>query len=507
MMIKILNFFLIIILMAILIQATGCSNRAYNIILKEPAKKGLPGIDSLVFAQADFITDRLFVSYAQQLEANELLDIAHADVDVADSLWYLINQIKIPIFPDSIDRNSKKGLFFQEQIRADSLNRSLIKLMSYVLLNDAIESFQNVEEIDPFNLDTKFLLADAFYGRGEKKFSETDLRHSAQTLESLIAKDKGQHDYYNRLGNVYWQLREWQNAYTCYKTGYDVLLATAFLNSESNSVNDSTIAVSKDTVDNQMVFRYYFKRALAKSKMYEAQGTLQLLDQAYQFVETKDDSDKIKSTIEWVLWDDGNIAASEKRDTLMAQAEALKFDDAYKGYLDLLDEVKTEKAKQWVQNRLAKIEFWYFDEKEKAAQRMLKLISNIAMDPETELPVDSTQQKYFQECGQMYFDVAMEMATKKDYTKAIDAFATASSIPWTDRGRCYFELARLNLHNHEAVLKYVEKALASNYHFKKEDMINLLNLKLRVLRLMGPPYQEEARKLLEQIRNLQNSGA
>lgn len=507
MIVKILNIFLVTILLAIIIQTIGCSSRAYNIILKESPQKGLPGVDSLVYARADSITGRLFVPFSQQMEANQLIAIADTDVSVADSLWHLINLVKMPVFPDSVDRSSKKGVFYQEQIRADSLNRSLIKLMSYVMLNDAIESFKNVEDIDPFNLGTKLLLADAYFGRGEKRFSEADLRHAAQTLEALIAKDRGQHDYYNRLGNVYWQLREWQRAHDSYQTGYEVLLATAFLNSESNTSNDSTIVTTKDTVDNQLVFRYYFKLAAAKLRLYDAPASLQLLDQAFKFVQTKDDSDKIKSTIDWVLWDDGNVAASEKRDSLKVQEEALKLDVAYKGYLDLLEELKTEKAKKWVQNKLAQIEFWAFDEKEKGAQRLLKLISNISMDPETEMPVDSTDEKYFQECGEMYFKLAVDFASNKDYTKAIDAFATSSSIPWADRGRCYLELARLSIHNHEAVLRYVEKALQSGYRFSKEDMFILLNLKLRVLRQMGPRYQEEARKLLDQIKNLQSSGA
>lgn len=504
---RILKIFLIIALLLISVQFTGCSSRAYNIILKEPVKPGLPGVDSLIYARSDSITTRLFVHYSQQQRAIELIDVAGSDVIVADSLWFLINQIKMPVFPDSVDRNSKKGLFFLEQIRADSLNRSLIKLMSYVMLNDAIESFQNVEEIDPFNLDTKSLLADAYFGRGEKKFSQADLNKAAQTLESLIAKNKGQHDLYDRLGDVYWQLKDWQSAFENYQTGYRVLLATAFLNSGSQAAPDTAVNAARDTVDSKLIFHYYFKLAAAKSSLYDASTALQLLHQAYNFVQTKNDSDKIKTTIDWILWDDGNIAASELRDSIIVKEYALKFEEAYKGYLGLLDNLKTEKAKKWIQNRLAQIEFWNFDEREKGAQRLLKLISTISVDPETEMPVDSTDGLYFHECGEMHYELAISLIKKSDYNKAKDAFATSASIPWANRGRCFMELARLSLHNHEAVLQYVEKALASDYHFKKEEMIILLNLKLRVLRQMGPRYQDEARKLLDQIRNLQSSGA
>lgn len=481
----------------------GCSTVSMKEFLKTDDTVFL-GVDPLVYAKADSMADRLFVSYQTRLQADSLTGLAKNYYEDADSLWSKIIRQKQLVFPDSLDITTDKGKLVLEGIQYDSLRHALIKHTSQVLLSEAIDRLEEARQTDPFNQETKSWLAAAFNSRGEKLKETEDFTKTVNILESLIIMNKGDYELYERLGDNYSQLKDWNNAYNSYKMAHKVLLQTAFLQKDHPDILKNT---ARDSVNKKLLFDYMFQLGSTQARLHEPDSSMHYFDRALKLASSRQDSLNVTTYVEWIKWDNHNIAASEQWDTLRALEDTHQYVKAYDGYKELLTKLKTEKAKKWVIHRIALIEFYYRDEKEQATERLLTLINSLPIDPVTEMPLDSTDQKYFDECGDMYSILAEGYKSNKNYNKAIQALITGASFEWNGRGKCYAELAKLSIHNLEESIKYVDKAFESNYNFSVKERIELKSIQLRAYRRMGPDYNDKARELYDQIKYLQNIGA
>ena len=137
---------------------------------------------------------------------------------------------------------------------------------------------------------------------------------------------------------------------------------------------------------------------------------------------------------------------------------------------------------------------------------MLKIIRKIHVNPARQIHVDTSYNRYVLECGDMLYELAVAYQGKADYNKAIQIFSTATSFKWPGRGRCFLELAKLNIHTPLESIKFADKALESEYRFKPKEKIELLNLKLKAYRRLGPRYRQKVKELYQHIINLKSVG-
>ena len=82
-------------------------------------------------------------------------------------------------------------------------------------------------------------------------------KKSIYELKEIILKEKCDHTLYDRLGQNYYKLKDWTNAYPNYKHAEKVLLETAFLNnkSEKKVFAGEGEFIETDSVDTEVLFR------------------------------------------------------------------------------------------------------------------------------------------------------------------------------------------------------------------------------------------------------------
>jgi len=448
-----------------------------------------PGIDSLTAVTSDSISNQLFVCESRKFKANSLFNKAKKHYQIADSLWIISKEIKI----DSTD-----SLHGNLSAKKHELSNIIIEKIT-----KAENHFKKAIRLNPFDLNIKDIFASVYFLHGRISNDSNYFEKSIDLLKEINNKDKSNHFLYYRLGENYYYLKDWQNAYQNYHQAENALLNTAFLNSRKGKEFLAGRYVGPDSVDAATHFRYVYYQAITISKLYNTELALSLFQRAQQIAPSQDQLKMVENFTRWIKWDDGNIAASEKKNTYLQYLKEKKFKPAKSGFEKLIKELNTQKAIDEINWQVALIEYEFLDQQEKACQRLNEIVQNTPIDQETSLPIDQDYRQYFTDCGKMFFKLGIDYKKNSKYKDAYRCFDSASQIHWPGKWRSMLEIAKLLSQNPEKSLKIINQILDSQHNLNKAEQLDVLTLKLNALKRFGTTKLEESKDTYQQIRDLQ----
>jgi len=451
-----------------------------------------PGIDSLTAVVSDSITNRLFVSESRKSKAQSLYDKAKENYEIADSLWIMLTSLS----PDSCDSLEDK-----KKRKTDELTNKI-----YKRINKAENELKKAKKLNPYELSIKDLLAYLYLLYGNFSTDQEFYKKSIYELKEIILKEKCDHTLYDRLGQNYYKLKDWAKAYQNYKQAEKVLLETAFLNTknEKKVFAGEGEFIETDSVDTDVLFRYVYFQAITGAKLYDTELALSLFKKAQQITPLPDQLKLVENYTKWIKWDEGNIAASEKKNIYLKLIDEKKYKEAKSGFEELIKELNTHKAKDEIGWQIAVIEYQFLDQQEKGCKRLFEIIKNIDIDETTGLPVDHDYKQYVTDCGTMFYKLGFQYKKQSKYKKAFKYFENAAQINWSGKWVSLLEIAKLSVHNPDKSLTIINQILSGNHNLNKSQHAQVLTLKLNALKRFGPERLEEIKDTYREIRSLQS---
>jgi hypothetical protein len=247
------------------------------------------------------------------------------------------------------------------------------------------------------------------------------------------------------------------------------------------------------------MFLYLYYQGESYIRLLEADSALMVLRRAVDFSPTPESRAAAENNIKWINWDDGNIPASEKRDSLFAQMDAGKYADAAKGFRKLLPDLRTTRTRREIGWRLATLEFNYLQHEEEALHIMQTVVQARGRDS-LAVVSDSLYQKYIDSYGAMCFNQGQKMLAAKKFAVALTYFQQSSLLPWSYRAKSYLELGKLAVNDPPRAENLVKHALKLSQQLDRKDEMAALELATQSLKRQGK--FDEARQYFERYRKL-----
>ncbi|HEX9654841.1 MAG TPA: hypothetical protein VGA99_14125 [bacterium] len=463
------------------------------------------GVDSSVAAHADSMADNLFVSLDREQRSETHKRIGKKSTTKSDTLWkYLANELD-PAFKvsgeDSVNaihafNAGAKSLQALAQLEnSDQKDRApnAYKMEVHKLLEDARYNFERALVLNPFDLETKSWLAQVYQSLAVRFLDDSNHKQAVTILENLVRLEKGEHSLYARLAESYYALKDWEGAHDNFVLAESVLLEAAGL--------DFNIQDTPPAIDNAALFYYVYYQGDTEIKLHDAPLGIQNLQRALTYATTEKERADIQSYVDWINWDDGNVQAVELRDQYLALEEQGKYNEAARGFLKLLPQLRTRRAIDETVWRLAVLEFQYLDRKNEGIDR-LKHVVQLAEKGESGAPVDSTYRKYFNSYGIMCHNLGLEHHNK-NRKFAFTYFQQAVAIDWESRAKSFLELAKLARNNPNMVMDNCRQALTAPDQLDQNEQMQAYQLMVEALKRTG--QFDQARSYYAEWMNLQRS--
>jgi len=460
--------FAIIILLSIVIS--GCAVQQITTPISPVGVTVPPGIDSLTTAIADSIFSQVAVTNLDARRADEYFKEAKLVEGLIDSLW-LAGEQGVVTAQDSL-RIQRQWTEADGYLQSDRANYKQIKKLkkklgiyntqflarvSRDLMAPAIDLFETSIKINRFSILHRQAFSKFLQKVAARKRDASYLVRAADELERVVFVIKELHQLYYELGDIYFKLKQWNKAFDNYARATEVLRKSAIFSlADPTSYFDRIAEVPVDT--NRLV-GYLNKQALCKTKLYQAQPALALYREAKAVTPNPDLKEIFERRIKWILWDDGNIRASEMKD----KADTLRFVEknfaaAKDQYLQLLDILWTKRTKDEINWNIAQLDFQQLGKKAAGVARMFYVIKNSAVDSLTGAPIDSSYFRYFNTYGKMCFNLGNEFL-QKDKLTAYIYFQQAALTNYEEQGKAYLRIAQLSQFNPVETIDLCQKTM------------------------------------------------
>ena len=437
-----------------------------KIAIKIPA-----GIDTLTTIVADSIFSQVAVDDNDVNKANEFFSEAQFIEKLADSLWTesqggLLNghdslmalgqlsraEIYLQRNPESYKQTKKM------MKKLGNLNSQVLADVSKKLMIPTVGLFESAIRQYRFNIVyrqgyTKFLQKMA-----ERLRDKNYLIRGAEELERVVFVIKDRHVLYYDLADTYFKLRDWNNAFKNYELAKNVLRKSAIFSIPAPG--NYFDRLSEVPVDTNRLVGYLNQQAICKTKLYEAQPALALYRELKEITPNIEQKEYFEDRIVWILWDDGNIRASE----ISERGETLRivdknYSEAKKVYLEsLLPILWTKRTKDEINWRVAQLDFQFLGNKADGVQRMFYVIKNSAVDSLTGVPLDSNYVRYFDDYGRMCFNLGNEFF-EKDKLIAYIYFQQAAATNYKEQGKALLRLAQISRFDPNETINLCKKTM------------------------------------------------
>lgn len=445
-----------IVIIILCIFITGCAVQQPVVKEEKTTKQKSAGIDVSTIHIADSIFSQVMVDYDDAKKAFEFFDEAQLIEELADSLW-LESQSGLLSGKDTLvalQQLAKAEIYLQQnreiykQIKKlmkkmGRLNSQVLSDVSKHLMLQGLGFFENAIRYDRFNITYRQLYSKFLQKLAERLNDKSYLVRAAEELERVVFVIKGQHILYYDLGEIYFKLRDWNNAFRNYDLAKNVLRKSAIFSIPNPG--DYFWQPEKVPVDTNRLVAYLNQQAICKIKLYEAQPALALYREVREITPNIELKKYFEDRIGWILWDDGNIRASEIKDN----ADSLRilnknYSASKKIYLEsLLPILWTKRTKDEINWRIAQLDFQYLGNKAEGVQRMFYVIQNSAADSLSGTPVDSNYVKYFNDYGRMCFNLGNEIF-EKDKLVAYIYFQQAAATNYKEQGKAFLRIAQMS---------------------------------------------------------------
>jgi len=427
------------------------------IVKEEKISKKIPaGIDTLTAIVADSIFSQVAIADDDVNKAREFFNEAQFIEELSDSLW-LESQAGLESGHDSLvalRQLSRAEMYLQRNPESykqtkkmmkklGDLNPQVLAEVSKRIMIPAVGLFETAIRHYRFNIAyrqgyTKFLQK-----MSERLSDKNYLIRAADELARVVFVIKDQHILYYDLAEIYFKLRDWNNAFKNYEMAKNVLRNTAIFSIPTPL--DYFDRLSEVPVDTNRLVGYLNQQAVCKTKLYEAQPALALYRELTDITPNIEQKEYFEDRIVWILWDDGNIRGSEIRD----RGDTLRiidknYSESKKVYLEsLLPILWTKRTKDETNWRIALLDFQFLGNKADGVQRMYYVIKNSAVDSLTGVPLDSNYVRYFDDYGRMCFNLGNEFFDK-DKLIAYIYFQQAAVTNYKEQGKAYLRLAQIS---------------------------------------------------------------
>jgi hypothetical protein len=265
---------------------------------------------------------------------------------------------------------------------------------------------------------------------------------------------------YYALGQKYFSIGKWEKSLVNIRTSIDLILDDDW-----------------NKIDTNQLFWHYYLRARAEMQLELIPEALLSLNYAKLISPSEQEAEEVQKKIEWINWDDGNLDASRKSDTLETKLTQGTKDYSMikQEYVELLSQVRTAKAKQDINWRIAQLEFNFLNEREIAIDRMMKIVNATELDS-TRSAADVKFQKYIEDYCMMSYVFGLDYLRNQHFKKAFVYFYQSISFSWSRIGKSYLQLAKLVALDNNLVLKFAQQALIYQDQLTDDEQNSLYQL-------------------------------
>ncbi|MDZ7376500.1 MAG: hypothetical protein ONB13_07750 [candidate division KSB1 bacterium] len=449
-----------------------------------------PGTDSSVVKKAIDYSKKVGVDFERQNQAKQLLDRGLRTFAAAESLQSCIQNPSpnertfFQIYENWINQAlSKEGpLKLREEYKPHRLQQIVL-----TVLDSASQITYRGKLLDPFNLEIRGLLIKIYMKQGELTHGHEYYTHAIEELKRLLLIDKSNPYIYEKLGECYFALNDWANSYQCFHEAERVLNSVKLFELPSTGALDTT----------RLVY-YLHRQGEAKMRSYDSNGAIAVLSRAMQLTNSHETKRQLQLILDWINWDDGNIRASEIRDQIRRLEADNRFREARAQYLDLLKLLRSDRAKNEINWKIASIEYNVLGRKNEALARLFLVIQSIHKNPVKE----KLHEIYLKDYAAMCYSVGIDYLNRHEFRLAYIYFNQSSQIEWDHQGDCFYQLAHLSRDHPAEAIRLSLRAL--------DFMSQLSQAKIRSLyQLLAISYKrmgefDNANKYFQDWVNLKN---
>lgn len=466
------------------------------------------GVDSAVAMHADTLAKKLFVPWPEQQRARARADTARARVEQANALWQALlgQRDRSQITPEDTlmavrkfnegGRNLKEAGRLQKGANANSAR---VRQRVVALLESARKSFEEAIILNPFDRNTRLWLGNVYQLLAKHNLARSNLEKAAEIFENLVRLDRSKPFLYAKLAETYMSLKQWDRALANFRRAEQVLRVTAPFNvPDSQPLNPKTVASALDSAN---LFLYVYYQGDANIRMYRADSALFHLERALPLARKAEDREAVVRTIGWINWDDGNIRASELRDSLATLVDEKKYATAAQGYEYLTSILRTGRARREIQWRLALLEFSSLNKEEQALRRMKRVVDYYrnALNAHGD-PADSLKNAFYKDYGTMCYNRGLYAAKQNKMRVAFAYFQQAAAVPWPQRAKSYLQIAKLSINSPKQAVAAAKAALEDRDQLTTEEVLATLEIMTESLKKVG--LFDEAKKFYLEAREI-----
>lgn len=456
------------------------------------------GVDSAVAIIADSLADASFVDAVAADSALQLQEEARLIVEHTDSVWEamtaLLDSGRAVTSADSAqaaDAATEGGLALvrlDSLLRSDQADMEALAAESGSLLDSAEVALERSFRLNPFDSRSRVWLAQV-YGLQARRLGQVEAYDRAiDELEKLALLTPDQHSVYAMLANNYFYVSNWDGAALNYERAESVYLETWDLTVEE-----------PEPLDSATVFAYVQAQGDMHVQRLDALRAQESYDRALGWATTPEDSAYVAGELEWMAWDDMNIASSFARDSLLLMEQQGDLEGARRGYATLLAGLSSRAALDETEWRLAIVDY-NLGGTEAAAERLRGLVDRTPVDS-AGVPVVPAYQRYFDDYGTLCMNLGRSARVdRRDNRTALKYFTQASDLSWSGRATAYFESARLLTGNLPVAIENANRALSMEDTLEDEQRLDLYRLLMELNRRTGD--FDEARRFRDAFRAL-----
>ena len=483
--------YIFILLLIVQVIINSCSRSGYRLNVFRSYHDSPVGVDSLVIAKSDSIIKYLFVDFSSERKANEFAREAQIELSSADSTWKLIR----------INRDSTNRFMVSS---ADSIEKpqqefslAVKKILSR--LEIAERRFQQSIKLNPFLLRSTDGLAQTYILRAQIEKPEIYYAMAAAILLDLVQNEKSEHILFYRLGECYFQLGKWDEAFSNYHQAEKIFVGT-----KSFAKTGFFETRSEDFHKIELLFNYLYSQAVCLARMYQADKALTIIKRAKDIAPNMDLRKIAERFEDWINWDRGNIYTAEQKNQVLSLINEKNYLDASVKFEALKSQLSDSFAIAEIEWRIAGLEFRYLNKKEQACDRLLNIIENYHNFSYYPNRATIDFNTYLNDCGVMHYHLGMEFIEKTNFKQAQKYLERGSKIEWHGRHKCQLELAKLSRHDPQTSLTLIDQVLTTDSSLTGQEKLTALEIKLGALKKLGSNHRNEAKQVYDEIRELQN---
>ena len=467
------------------------------------------GVDTAVARYADSLSDSLFVNQERRKEAEKLKENAEKEAAVMDTLWIALTAVRDSATLKNVD-TLKNILKFnegvvelnkvQEMMNNPNLSEEELEKQIIDHFQKARKAFEGSIIYNPFDESALEGLAIVYQNLGQRFEWRGEIEKAIEIYKSLALINQDQHTLFATIGNNYLKIAKTSKALDYFKKAEDVLLQTAIFNTPDSVQLDSSF--TPDTyVDSTYLFNYVYMQADIYTRLYNASAALAAYSRARALTADSAFLETIQVNEDWINWDNGNIRATEIRDTIFEEIEYEEYVDAAARIHKLLNMLNTQRAFREMNWRLASLEYGFFNKKDSALIRM-KRIYDYYQQPVLAVDTrDTLKSTYFNTYGTMLYNEGIDYLKERNYKTALAYFQQAAEVPWKEQGRALFEILKLSRNSPRMAIRTGKKVMEKIDQLRKKERRMAYGLFITALKRTGEI--EEAIRWFREYKQLQ----